>query len=171
MCKRQFEIHNSRSHSIGSKVSRGQEVHFEVPLKRLCRIAKCKQMFPAGKKYFITLYKAKESFLMASQDPAAHQNVILELTNCMIKVPIVELQLEKQDVERKKIASDEGICYSITNQYIRTYYIYPVDTVKYNYNVTNGYKPKYVLLYWVDYTHKSDGDISINNFTLERPNL
>ena len=159
--------------ALAVRFHRGQEVHFEVPLRRLCRIAKCRKMFPAGKKYFITLFKAKESFLMASQDPAAHQNIILQLTDCTIEVPIVELQPDKQEEERKKITSDEGNCYSLTNQYIRTYYIYiyPVDTVNYNYNVTNGYKPKYFLLYWVDYTHESDGDISINNFTLERPNL
>ena len=128
-------------------------------------------MFPAGKKYFITLFKAKESFLMASQDPAAPQNVILQLTDCTIKVPIVEVQPDQQEQERQKIASDEGICYSLTNQYIRTYYIYPMDTVYYNYNATNGHKPKYILLYWVDYTHESNGDISRNNFTLETPNL
>ena len=157
--------------ALAAKFHVGQEVHFEVPLRCLCRIAKCKQMFPTGNKYFLTLHKAKESFLMASQDPAAHQNVILQLTDCTIEVPIVELQPKKQEKERKKIASNKGICYSLTNQYIRTYHIYPVDTVNYNYNVTNGYKPKYFLLYWVDYTHESNGDISINNFTLERPNL
>ena len=35
----------------------------------------------------------------------------------------------------------------------------------------NGYKPKYLFLYWVDYTHESDRDISINNYVLERPSL
>ena len=157
--------------ALAARFHGGQEVHFEVPLRCFCRIAKCKQMFPAGKKYFIMLHKAKESFLMASQDPASHQNVILPLTDCTIEVPIVELQPEKQDEERKRIASDKGICYILTNQYIRAYYIYSVDTVNYNYNITNGYKPKYILQYWVDYTHESDGAISINNFTLERPNL
>ena len=43
--------------------------------------------------------------------------------------------------------------------------------VLYNNNVTQGYKPKYIFLYWVDYTHQSNGDININNFVLERPNL
>ena len=48
--------------ALAARFHGGQEVHFEVPLRCLCRIAKCRQMFPAGKKY-----------LMASQDPAAHQ--------------------------------------------------------------------------------------------------
>ena len=59
--------------------------------------------FPSRKKYFIILHKAKESFLLCSQDPAANQNVILQLTDCTIEVPIVELQPEKQEEERKKI--------------------------------------------------------------------
>ena len=157
--------------AFAAKFHQGQEVHFEVPLRCLCRIAKCKQMFPAGKKYFITLHKAKESFLFTSQDQAAHQNVIFQLTDCTIEVPIVELQPKKQEVERRKTASEEGICYSLTNSYIRTYYVYPMDTVNHNYNVTNGYKPKYMFLYWVDHTHGSDGDVNINNYVLERPNL
>ena len=77
----------------------------------------------------------------------------------------------KQETEQKKIASDEGICYSLMNSYIRSYYIYPIDTTIYNYNVMNGYKAKYIFIYWVDHTHESDGDININNFILERPNL
>ena len=156
---------------LAAKFHLGAEVHFEVPLRRLCRVAKCKQMFPSGKKYFITLYKIKESFLFACQDSAARQNVIFQLTDCTIEVPIVEPQPEKQEEERKKIASDEGICYSLTNSYIRTYYIYLTDKVNCNPNVMNGYKPKYLFLYWVDYTHKSDGDININNYILERLNL
>ena len=148
---------------LAAKFHLGAEVHFKVPLRLLCRVAKCKQMFPSGKKYFITLYKTKESFLFTCQDPAARQNVIFQLTDCIIEVPIVKLQPEKQEEERKKIASDEGICYSLTNSYIRAYYIYPTDTVNYNPNVTNGYKPKYLFLYWVDYTHESNGDINISN--------
>ena len=128
-------------------------------------------MFPSGKKYFITLYKTNELFLFTCQDRAAHQNVMFQLTHCTIEVPIVELQVEKQEEERKKIASEEGICYSLTNSYIRTYYIYPTDTVNHNSSVMNGYKPKYLFLYWVDFTHESDGDININNYVLERPNL
>ena len=96
--------------------------------------------------------------------------MIFQLTDCTIEVPIVKLQLEKQEEERKNIASDEAICYSLTNSYIRTYYIYPTDMVNYNPNVINGYKPKY-LFYWVDYTHESDRDININNYVLERPSL
>ena len=157
--------------ALAATFHQGQEIHFEVPLRRLCRIAKCKQMFPGGKKYFMTLHEAKESFLFASQHPAAHQNVIFQLTDCTIEVPIVKLQPEKHEVERRKITSEEGICYSLTNSYIRTYYVNPEDTVNHNYNVTNGYKPKYMFLYWVDHTHESDGDVNINNYVLERPNL
>ena len=48
-------------------------------------------MFPAGKMFFITLYKAPESFLLTCQDPAALNNVILQMTDCIIEVPTVEL--------------------------------------------------------------------------------
>ena len=96
---------------LATSLNNGQEVHFEVLLRHICRLAKCKQMFLAGKRYFITLHKAKESFLLYSQDPGAHQNVIFQLTDCTIDVPIVELQIEKQEIERTKIVSDEGICY------------------------------------------------------------
>ena len=114
---------------LAAKFHLGAEVHFEVPLRQLCRVAKCKQMFPSGKKYFITLYKTKKSFLFTCQDSAARQNVIFQLTDCTIEVPIVKLQPEKQEEERKQITSNEGICYSLTNSYIRTYYIYPTDMV------------------------------------------
>ena len=43
--------------------------------------------------------------------------------------------------------------------------------VNYNPNVMNGYKPKYLFFYWVDYTHEGDGDININNYVLERLSL
>ena len=43
--------------TLTDKFNNGQEIQFEVPLRRICRIANCKQMFPAGKKFFITLYK------------------------------------------------------------------------------------------------------------------
>ena len=49
--------------------------------------------------YYITLHKAKELLLLCSQDPAAHQNVIFQLTNCIINVPKVELQPESQEME------------------------------------------------------------------------
>ena len=84
---------------LATSLNNGQEVHFEVPLRHICRLAKCKQIFPTGKKYYITLHKAKKSFLLCSQDPAAHQNVIFQLTNCIINVPIVVLQPEKQEME------------------------------------------------------------------------
>ena len=75
----------------------------------------------------------------------------------MIDVPIVELIPEKQETARKKIASDEGICYRIMNSYVRSYYIYPIDTTAYNYNVTNGYKAKYIFIYWVDHGQGGGG--------------
>ena len=117
------------------------------------------------------LHQKKESFLLCSQDPAAYQNVILQLTDCTINVPIVELQPEKEEEERKKIATPEGICYSLMNSYMRTYHVYTNDTTRYDYNVTNGYKPKYIFLYWLDHTHESDEVTNINNFVLERPSL
>ena len=67
-------------------------------------------MLPGGKTFFITLYKASESFLFTSQDPGAHQNIIFQLTDCTIEVPIVELTPEKKkEEERQKVASVEGI--------------------------------------------------------------
>ena len=132
---------------LAAQFNNGAEVHLEVPLRRICRIAKCQQMLPARKKFFVTLYKAKEFFLFICQDPTAHQNVILQLTSCTIEVPIVELQPEKQEEERQKVGSLEEICYSLTNQYYRMYYIYPQDTIKYVKNATDGYKPKYLFLY------------------------
>ena len=156
---------------LTNKFNNGQELQFEVPLRRICRVANCKQMFPAGKKFFITLFKTHESFLLTSQDPAALNNIILQMTDCTIEVPVVELTDDLKEEERQKIASDEGICYSLTNEYYKTFYIYPHDTVLYNNNVTSGYKPKYLMLYWVDYTHQSHGDININNYILEKPNL
>ena len=87
-------------------------------------------------------------------------------------MPVVELTDDLKEEERQKIASDKGICYSLTNnEYYRTFYIYPDDTVLFNNNVTQGYKPKYLFLYWVDYTHQSNGDTNINNYVLERQNL
>ena len=54
---------------LTDKFNDGQEIQFEVPLRRICRIANCKKMFPAGKKFFITLCKAPESFLLTCQRP------------------------------------------------------------------------------------------------------
>ena len=108
---------------------------------------------------------------MTSQDPAALNNVILQMTDYTIYVPIVELTDDLKEEERLKVASEEGICYSLTNQYYKMFYICPQDTVLYNNNVTQGYKPKFMNIYWVDYTHQSNVDININNYVLERPNL
>ena len=38
------------------------EQQFEVPLRHLSRVADCKQMFPSGKDYILSLHKAKEDF-------------------------------------------------------------------------------------------------------------
>ena len=110
---------------LADKFNNGAEVQLEVPLRRICRVANCQQMFPAGKKFFITLYKADESFLFVCQDRVAHQNVIFQMTDCTIEVPVVELTDDLKEEERQKIASDEGICYSLTNEYYGTFYIYP----------------------------------------------
>ena len=83
------------------------EVQLEVLLRNICRVAKCQQMFPAGKKFFITLYKANESFLFTSQDPAAHQNVIFQMTDCTIDVPVVELTDDLKEKE-KRLPSTKG---------------------------------------------------------------
>ena len=163
-----FAYTSAGAAKLTKRFNNGQEL--QVPLRRICRVANCQQMFPAGKKFFITLYKAHESFLMTSQDPAA-LNVILQMTDCTIHIPTVELTDDLKEEERLKVASEEGICYSLTNQYYKTFYIYPHDTVLYNNNVTQGYKPKFMYIYWVDYTHQSNGDININNYVLERPSL
>ena len=136
-----------------------------MPLRRICRVSNCQQMFPAGKKFFIPLYKAHESFPMTSQDPAALNNVILQMTDCTIHVPTVELTDDLKEEERLKVASEEGISYSLTNQYYKIFYSYPHDTVLYNNNVTQGYKPKFMYIYWVDYTHQSNGNINLTSTT------
>ena len=169
--KNNFAYASAGAAKLMKRFNNGQELQFEVPLRRICRVANCQQMFPAGKKFFITLYKAHESFLMTSQDPAALNNVILQMTDCTIHVPTVELTDDLKEEERLKVASEEGICYSLTNQYYKTLHIYPYDTVLYNNNVTQGCKPKCMYIYWVEYTHQSNGDININNYVLERPNL
>ena len=165
-----FAYMTSGATKLTDKFNNGQELQFKVPLRRICRIANCQQMFPAGKKFFITLYKAPEAFLLTSQDPAALNNVILQMTDCIIEVPTIELTDALKEEERLKVGSKEGICYSLMNDYYRTFYIYPNDTVLYN-NITQGYKPPWLYLYWVDYTHQSNGNININNYVLERPNL
>ena len=156
---------------LTDKFNNGAELQFEVPLRKICRIANCQQMFPAGKKFYITLYKAQEAFLLTCQDPAALNNIILQMTDCLIHVPAVELTDDLKEEERLKVGSEEGICYSLTNDYYKTSYIYPNDIVLFNNNMTVGYKPKYMFLYWVDYSHQSNGDINLNNYVLERPNL
>ena len=166
-----FTYTSSGATKLTKRFNNGQELQFEVPLRRICRVANCQQMFPARKKFFITLYKAHESFLMTSQDPAALNNIILQMTDCTIHIPTVELTDDLKEEERLKVASEEGICYSLTNQYYTTFYIYPHDTVLYNNNITQGYKPKFMYIYWVNYTHQNNGDINVNNYVLERPSL
>ena len=83
-----------------------------MPFRRICRVASCQQMFPAGKKFFITLYKAHESFLMTSQDQAALNNVILQMTDRTIHVPIVELTDDLKEDERLKASPTNIIKHS-----------------------------------------------------------
>ena len=84
---------------LADKFNAGAEVQLEVPLRRICRVANCQQMFPSGKKFFITLYKANESFLFTCQDPAAHQKVTFQMTDCTIEVPVVELTDDLKEEE------------------------------------------------------------------------
>ena len=105
---------------LTNKFNNGQELQFEVPLRRICRVANCKQMFPAGKKFFITLFKTHESFLLTSQDPAALNNVILQMTDCTIEVPVVELTDDLKEEERQKIAYATASPMSITRHFIST---------------------------------------------------
>ena len=81
--------------ALSNKFNNGAEVHFQVPLRRICRIACCEQMLPSNKDYYITLHRMKESFLLTCQDAAVHQNLIFQITSCEIHVPIVELTPEK----------------------------------------------------------------------------
>ena len=97
----------------------GVEQQFEVPLRHLSRVADCIQMFPSGKDYILSLYKAKENFLFTCADHDTSGKVILQLTGCEIHVPIVELQPEKQNEERQKIASQEGIGYFLKNTHLK----------------------------------------------------
>ena len=92
--------------------------------------SRCEQMLPSNKDYYITLHRMKESFLLTCQDAAVHQNLIFQITNCEIHVPIVELTPEKRQEERDKINSSEGIAYKILNDYVRSFYIYPIDRIK-----------------------------------------
>ena len=105
-----FAYTSAGATTLTKRFNNGQELQFEVPLRRICRVANCQQMFPAGKKFFITLYKAHESFLMTSQDPAALNNVILQMIDCTVHIPTVELTDDLKEEERLKVASEEGIC-------------------------------------------------------------
>ena len=89
------------------------------------------------------------------------------MTDCIIEVPTIELMDDLKEEERLKVGSKEGIFYSLMNDYYKTFYIYSNDTVLYNNNVTQGYKPPWLFLCWVDYSHQSSGDININNYVLE----
>ena len=52
--------------------------------------------------------------MLTSQDPAALNNVILQMTDCIIEVPTIELTDDLKEEERLKVGSKEGICYSLT---------------------------------------------------------
>ena len=109
---------------LTNKFNNSQELQFEVPLRRICRVANCKQMFPAGKKFFITLFKTHESFLLTSQDPAALNNVILQMTDCTIEVPVVELTDDLKEEERQRLLQTKAYAIaspmSITRHFIST---------------------------------------------------
>ena len=62
-----FRYTTKRAALLSDKFNNGAEVHFQVPLRRICRLAKCKQMMPSNKDLFITLHKMRESFLMMCQ--------------------------------------------------------------------------------------------------------
>ena len=128
-------------------------------------------MSPSEKDYYITLHKMRESFLFTCQRSTVHQNIMFQITNCEIHVPIVELSPEKKKEEMDKINSDTGIAYKLMNDYVRTFYIYPINRFKHETNVTGGYKPGMIYIYWLDYSNEAEGDVLRNNYTLERPNL
>ena len=85
--------------ALSDKFNNDAEVHFQVPLCRICCLARCEQMLPTNKDYYITLHKMRESFLMVCQRAAVHQNLIFQITNCEIHIPIVELTPEKRQEE------------------------------------------------------------------------
>ena len=157
--------------ALSDKFNNGAEVHFQVPLRRICKFAQCDQMSPSEKDFYITLHKMKESFLFTCQRDAAHQQLMLQLTNCEIHVPIIELTPEKKKEEMDKINSDTGIAYKLLNDYTRTFYIYPHNSFKNELNVTGGYKPGMIYIYWLDFSNEADGHIQRDNYLLERPNL
>ena len=57
-----FQYTTKGAAALAAKFHQGQEVHFEVPLRRLCRIAKCKQMFPARKNISSHYIRQKSHF-------------------------------------------------------------------------------------------------------------
>ena len=109
----QFQYTSKGVPRLAASFNNGAVQHSEVPLRHICRTAKCESIFLAGKKYYITLHKTKEPFLMQSIDPAAADHLMFQLTECEIEVPIVKLLPEKQEQERQKIMSPEGIIYPV----------------------------------------------------------
>ena len=95
----QFQYTSKGAARLAASFNNGAAQHFEVPIRHICRTTKCESIFPAGKKYYITLHKTKEPFLMQSIDSAAADHLMFQLTECKIEVPIVELQPEKQEQE------------------------------------------------------------------------
>ena len=166
-----FHYTTKEAAKLATSFNLGVEHQFEVPLCHLSRVADCKQMFPSGKDYILSLYKAKEDFLFTCADRDISGNIILQLTGCEIHVPIVELQPEKQNEERQKITSQEGIAYFLKNTYLKNYCVYRTDTTRTDVNVTDGYRPMFILIYSVDNSFDRDGLAGINNYILERPNL
>ena len=67
-----FKYTTKGATKLAVSLHNGKELHLEVPLRHISRLAKCKKIFPAGKRYYITLHKVKESFLLCSQGSGAH---------------------------------------------------------------------------------------------------
>ena len=93
---RDFRYTTKGAAALSDKFNNGAEVHFQIPLRRICKYAQCDQMSPSEKDYYITLHKMRESFLFTCQRSTVHQNIMFQITNCEIHVPIVELSPEKK---------------------------------------------------------------------------
>ena len=78
-----FAYMSAGAAKLTKRFNNRQELQFEVPLRRICRVANCQQMFPAGKKFFITLYKAHEPFRKESAT-ASPTNIIKCFTFTLI---------------------------------------------------------------------------------------
>ena len=55
---------------LTDKFNNGAEVQFEVPLRKICRIANCQQMFPAGKKILHNIIQSSRSIPINLSGPS-----------------------------------------------------------------------------------------------------